>query len=55
MIEFDCCECQGHIVDIVRDAPPEPPLCATCIAIPGWHEEPELRRMLGPHLPDDVQ
>ena len=55
MIEFDCCECQVHVVDVVHDTPPVPPLCATCLFLPGWHEDPALRQMLGVHLPDDVQ
>lgn len=47
MIEFDCCECRTHVVAIVLEKPPEPPLCATCIALPGWYEDPIMRRMLG--------
>jgi hypothetical protein len=46
VIEFDCCECGRHIVAIVADKPPEPPLCVTCIYLPGWHEDPELVRLL---------
>ena len=48
MIEFDCCECGLHIVAIVADKPPEPPLCAYCLNIPGWHEDVELRAILNP-------
>lgn len=55
MIEFDCCECRAHVVDVIKEAPPEPPLCATCLHMPGWYEDPALRRTLGAHLPDDVQ
>lgn len=45
MVEFDCCECGRHIVAIVMA--PSTPLCATCIALPSWHEDFELRRVLG--------
>lgn len=56
MIEFDCCECTTHVVDVIRDKPPEPPLCALCLHLPGWHEDPKLRAILGRHLvADDTQ
>lgn len=48
MIEYDCCECKIHVVLITGDKAPEPPLCATCMMIPGWHEDPELRAILDP-------
>lgn len=47
MIEFDCCECKQHVVAIVAEKPPEPPLCALCVAMPGWHEDAALRVMFG--------
>lgn len=47
-IEFTCCECQRHIVAIVLDKPPEPPLCMECLHIPGWHEDPKLAATLDP-------
>ncbi len=43
MIEFDCCECGRHVVAVIPDQPPEPPLCAHCLYLPGWHEEETLR------------
>ena len=60
MIEFTCCECGTNVVDVSTDKRPEPPLCATCLHIPGWHEDGKLRAILGAHLepgqlPDDVQ
>lgn len=55
MVEFDCCECRAHVVAIIPDKAPEPPLCATCLSLPGWHEDPHLRAVMGQHLPDDVQ
>ena len=45
MIEFDCCECRQHVVAIVAEKAPEPPLCALCVSLPGWHEDPKLRRL----------
>jgi hypothetical protein len=48
MVEFDCCECGSHIVAIALDKPPEPPLCLDCVALPGWMDDPVLRRMLDP-------
>lgn len=47
MVEFDCCECGRHIVAVIPDVPPAPPLCAQCLALPGWHEEFALRAILG--------
>lgn len=51
MTEFDCCECGAHVVAVIPEEPPEPPLCATCLHIPGWHEDGKLRAILGAHLP----
>lgn len=48
MIEFDCCECNRHIVAIVLDKPPEPPLCAACLTIPGWHEDAVIAKIIDP-------
>jgi hypothetical protein len=48
VIEFDCCECGRHIVAITVEKTPEPPLCAHCLHLPGWHEDPTLRAMLDP-------
>jgi len=49
MAEFDCCECGRHIISygFGSDRPPEPPLCAACLMIPGWPSIPELRERLG--------
>ncbi len=56
MTEFACCECGTHVVAVIHDKPPAPPLCATCLHIPGLHEDPQLREVLGARLlPDDVQ
>lgn len=41
--EFDCVECGQHIIRFGgREG--EPALCGTCLHIPGWHKDPELRR-----------
>lgn len=48
MVEFDCCECGRHIVAIVAEKVPEPPLCAECIHLPGWHEDPVLVVLIDP-------
>jgi hypothetical protein len=60
MIEFTCCECGTNVVDVSTDTPRVPPLCMRCLHIPGWHEDPKLRKIFGAHLepgrlPDDVQ
>jgi len=44
--EFDCAECGRHIFRF--GAPAELPLCAHCIHLPGWFEDPELQRILDP-------
>ena len=48
MVEFDCCECGHHIIAIVAEKAPEPPLCATCIALPYWFENPDLVKIIDP-------
>lgn len=45
--EFDCVECGRHIVQIVGDLD-TPALCALCMTVPGWHDDPELRQRLDP-------
>lgn len=45
--DFICCECGAAVVDVIADVPPAPPLCATCLHLPGWHQVPELRATLG--------
>jgi hypothetical protein len=49
MAEFDCCECGRHIISYGygSDRPPEPPLCAACLMLPGWPSIPELRKIFG--------
>ena len=47
MDEFDCIECGRHIIVIC--APPNmPALCAICITMPGWFNDPQLRERLDP-------
>jgi hypothetical protein len=48
MIEFDCCECGRHIVAVIPDKAPVPPLCAECLTVPGWHEDPKLCAIIDP-------
>lgn len=45
--EFDCVECGRHIV-VIAGPRSEFGLCAACICMPGWHRDPQLRRMLNP-------
>lgn len=47
--EFVCSECGQHIISYGTRS--EFCLCATCIFLPGWHQDPELRAKLGPNLP----
>jgi len=47
-VEFDCCECGRHIVAVCLDIVPCPPLCAHCIALPSWFEDPQLVRIIDP-------
>ena len=46
--EFRCCECRRLIVRLGVTAPPDPRLCAECLFIPGWFNDPVLRRRLDP-------
>jgi hypothetical protein len=52
-VEFRCSECGRHIIQICG---PDPAttfhLCAACLALPGWHNDPELRQRLDPDGPD---
>lgn len=52
MIEYDCCECARHIVAIVEERVPEPPLCALCLWLPSWHEDPQLVAIFDPERDD---
>jgi hypothetical protein len=45
MVEFDCCECGVHVVAIIDEVVPEPPLCATCLHLPGWHKDEALKKV----------
>ena len=45
--EFDCIECGAHVFAFGR-VPREMPLCATCISMPGWFRDPQLRAILDP-------
>ncbi len=51
MIEFDCCDCGIHVVAIIPEKAPEPPLCAMCLFVPGWFEDPQLVAMIDPRRP----
>ena len=44
MIEFDCYDCEQHIVDVVAETAVR---CAACIALPGWYMDPHLRAVFG--------
>ncbi|GJD93388.1 hypothetical protein [Methylobacterium iners] len=46
--EFDCCECGRRIIAIAAAAPPELPLCAHCLTLPGWFRLPEVREQFDP-------
>lgn len=52
-VDFTCAECGRLICAIVLEATPEIPLCAHCVALPGWHEDPELRRIFGVEHPPE--
>lgn len=48
--EFDCAICKRHIIsfgDLVGYT-----LCATCMNAPGWHLDPELRKVFEPDSDD---
>lgn len=47
-VEFDCCECGVHVVQMIEPAP-DPRLCCHCLHMPGWYDNPELRAALDPH------
>jgi hypothetical protein len=46
--EFVCVECGRHIWRAIPLTPTQPKLCAECTMIPGWIDEPELRKRLDP-------
>jgi hypothetical protein len=43
--EFDCAECGRHVMWFTM-AVTEPPLCAACLALPGWFRDPTLARII---------
>jgi len=47
MFEFNCVECGVLVVDCTNEKQRNPPLCATCLFLPGWHEDRELRCTFG--------
>ena len=49
-VEFDCCECGRHII-VLAGPMREPPLCAACLCLPGWVDDPELRAAIDPDTP----
>jgi hypothetical protein len=48
VIEFDCVDCGRHIYNFGIEKTPEPPLCATCLHLPNWFDDPKLRKILDP-------
>lgn len=57
MIEFTCCECRRRVsvVGPGFEKIPEPPLCAACLMLPGWINDPFLRERLGyDKAPDEI-
>ena len=48
MIAFDCCECGRHVVAIVAEKLPAPPLCAWCLFLPSWHKDAQLVKIIDP-------
>ncbi len=36
-----------HVCRFGEPDPEEPRLCAYCLHLPGWHQDPELTRILG--------
>jgi hypothetical protein len=47
VVEFDCADCGRHIVHFGA-SPGEPLRCASCLFMPGWYEDHELRRVFEP-------
>lgn len=47
ILEFDCCECGRHIIQICGPVY-DPPMCAACLMIPGWCHDPVLARSIDP-------
>lgn len=53
---FQCIECRRHIVRMVP-MPELGHLCGSCIHMPGWYRDPELREIWDPDtpVPDDEE
>lgn len=49
--EFDCTECERRIVQLGGPIN-EFRLCAACLALPGWFNDPYLRRVIDPDWPN---
>lgn len=46
--EFVCVECGSPIWRAIPLTPTEPRLCAACVMVPGWIDDPRLRAVLDP-------
>lgn len=46
-VEFDCVECGRSIIRIVSTDTER--LCAECLWLPGWFNEPEIAALLDPY------
>lgn len=42
--EFTCVKCGQHIVEVVH-MPGRPAICAICIHLPGWQDDPQLKEI----------
>jgi len=51
VIEFECRGCDRHIVEVIAERVPEPPLCVTCLHIPGWTQDEALCAIFDPGRP----
>ena len=45
-LRFNCCECGTPIIRVVDTG--EGPICATCIHLPRWFDNPVLCKTLDP-------
>jgi hypothetical protein len=45
MIRFTCCECGSDVIDVIAERVPAVPLCCICTHMPGWTDNPDLRRV----------
>lgn len=46
--EYDCRDCGIHVVNYATDTPEDPPICNTCRYVPGWQNDPKLRKIFRP-------